>query len=111
MAQEIGQLPILLSLISEGVGVAVAPASIRNVRRAGVAYRRIEEQTPLVDLSLAWRRDDESTVLRAFLETFAEVSRQSGQEAWVMRRCRNSFAGNNSRCTKRTPDPLDGGPG
>lgn len=80
VAQEVGQLPISLSLISEGVGVGLGPASVQKVNRMGVVYRRIEDQTPPVDTSLAWRRDDQSPVLRAFLEMFAEVSRQKGHK-------------------------------
>lgn len=76
VAQEAGGLQILLGLVSEGVGVAVVPAPVRNVGRAGVAYRGIREETPTVGLSLAWRRDDGAPVLRAFLDAFAEVSEQ-----------------------------------
>lgn len=81
VAQETSQLQMSLGLVAAGVGVAVAPARVRNVGRAGVAYREIREETPIVGLSLAWRRDDGSPVLGAFLDTFAEVSERGGLKA------------------------------
>jgi DNA-binding transcriptional LysR family regulator len=54
------------SLVASGAGVAIVPASLRTIRRAGVLYRPLHGQ-PMTQLDMAWRKDAASPVLRAFL--------------------------------------------
>ncbi len=58
----------IVSLVSAGMGLALVPQSVSNLRRPGVEYRALAGPTPLVELGLAWRRDNASPVLRGFLE-------------------------------------------
>jgi DNA-binding transcriptional LysR family regulator len=56
------------ALVEAGLGVSLAPAGIRRVRLAGVAYRRV---TPAArtTVALCHRRDDASPLVAGFLET------------------------------------------
>ncbi|HWT71743.1 MAG TPA: LysR family transcriptional regulator, partial [Oxalicibacterium sp.] len=48
--------------------IALVPQSVSNLKRPGVDYTALSQKTPLVETGLAWRRDNASPVLRAFLE-------------------------------------------
>ena len=67
VVQEAMQLPTVVSLVAAGLGVAVIPASLRNLGRAGVNYRPIRESTPTAELAVAWRAEPPSALLQAFL--------------------------------------------
>jgi DNA-binding transcriptional LysR family regulator len=68
IGQEAIQMQTIVSLVSAGMGLALVPQSVSNLMRPGVEYRALSSPTPLVELGLAWRRDDASPVLRGFLE-------------------------------------------
>jgi DNA-binding transcriptional LysR family regulator len=68
-----GSMQTNLGLVSAGLGVALMPASIRNLRRAGVVYRDLTSPVPHVEMAVAYRRDERSAVLPAFLQTLHEV--------------------------------------
>ncbi|WP_433473265.1 LysR family transcriptional regulator [Spirillospora sp. CA-142024] len=46
------------ALVEAGLGVSLAPESIRRIRLKGVAFRRIEPGGARTRVALAWRRDD-----------------------------------------------------
>ena len=56
------------ALIEAGLGVSLAPASIRRIRLKGVAYRRIEPDTARTTVAIAWRRDDDNPLVSRFLQ-------------------------------------------
>lgn len=56
-----------LSLVAAGGGVALVPASVRALQLRGVVYAELEG-SPQIDLALAWRDEDRSARLRAFLD-------------------------------------------
>jgi DNA-binding transcriptional LysR family regulator len=62
------------SLVASGAGVAIVPASLRAIRRAGVLYRPLHER-PMTRLDVAWRKDAASPVLRAFLAEVQQSAR------------------------------------
>ncbi|MEV4840727.1 LysR family transcriptional regulator [Nonomuraea sp. NPDC049486] len=57
------------ALVEAGLGVSLAPASIRRVRLAGVAFRAITPGTARTRVAAAWRRDDPNPVVANFLAT------------------------------------------
>ncbi|KUP28460.1 LysR family transcriptional regulator [Kocuria rhizophila] len=57
----------MLSLVAAGGGVALVPASVRALQLRGVVYAELEG-SPQIDLALAWRDEDRSARLRAFLD-------------------------------------------
>jgi DNA-binding transcriptional LysR family regulator len=68
IGQEAIQMQTIVSLVSAGMGIALVPQSVSNLRRPGVAYLPLVQATPLVETGLAWRRDNASPVLKGFLE-------------------------------------------
>ncbi|NVD98178.1 LysR family transcriptional regulator [Massilia sp. BJB1822] len=68
IGQEAIQMQTIVSLVSAGMGIALVPQSVSNLRRPGVEYRPLTQPTPLVETGLAWRCDNASPVLRGFLE-------------------------------------------
>jgi DNA-binding transcriptional LysR family regulator len=58
----------IVALVSAGLGVAIVPESIRGLQRAGVVYRRFRERSPRVQTLAVWRRDDDSPILRNFVD-------------------------------------------
>lgn len=68
IGQEAIQMQTIVSLVSAGMGMAIVPQSVGNLRRPGVEYRPLIQSTPLVETGLAWRRDNNSPVLKGFLD-------------------------------------------
>ena len=67
IVQEAIQMQTIISLVSAGLGVALVPASLRNLARAGVRYVEIDDP-PVLETGLAWRKDDETPTLREMLQ-------------------------------------------
>ena len=57
----------IVSLVAGDMGVALVPASLRNLRRRGVIYKPVDGLSPTVELGMVWRRDDPGAVLRSFV--------------------------------------------
>jgi DNA-binding transcriptional LysR family regulator len=68
IGQEAIQMQTIIGLVSAGMGIALVPQSVSNLKRPGVDYKPLANKTPLVETGLAWRRDNASPVLNAFLE-------------------------------------------
>ena len=68
IGQEAIQMQTIVGLVSAGMGIALVPQSVSNLKRPGVEYRALSGKTPRVETGLAWRRDNASPVLRSFLE-------------------------------------------
>jgi DNA-binding transcriptional LysR family regulator len=63
-----------VGLVAAGVGVSLVWECMRNLRRPGVVYRPLAEQTTRLETALAWRLDDPSPVLAAFLALAKEIA-------------------------------------
>jgi DNA-binding transcriptional LysR family regulator len=61
-----------LALVAAEVGVSLVPGSYENVKRPGIVFRPIRPSAR-VTMIAAWRPDDKSSVLRAFLDVLEEV--------------------------------------
>lgn len=68
IGQQAIQMQTIVGLVSAGMGMALVPQSVCNLKRPGVEYRALAAASPLVETGLAWRRDNASPVLRGFLE-------------------------------------------
>ncbi|MCC8391738.1 LysR family transcriptional regulator [Paraburkholderia sp. MMS20-SJTR3] len=68
VGQEAIQMQTIVSLVSAGMGVALVPQSLRNLRRTGVVYRPLSESVPAIETGLVWRTDEVSPVLAGFIE-------------------------------------------
>jgi DNA-binding transcriptional LysR family regulator len=65
-AHEVTETSAALALVAAGLGVTLLPESIRSAPREGVLCKDVEDARH-VGLSLAWRSDDDSPLLREFL--------------------------------------------
>ncbi|MBR7800163.1 LysR family transcriptional regulator [Undibacterium fentianense] len=65
--QEAIQMQTIVALVSAGMGMALVPESMANLKRAGVRYQAMQNPCPTVEIGVAWRRDNPSPVLQAFL--------------------------------------------
>jgi DNA-binding transcriptional LysR family regulator len=83
VVQEASQMQTILSLVAAGIGVALIPASVQNLRNEGVHYKPIRECTPVTGIALAWLRDCNSPVMHHFIAVAREVAR-SGRFLGVM---------------------------
>lgn len=60
----------IISLVSAGLGIALVPASLRNLARAGVRYVELEAP-PMLETGVVWRRDDDTPTLQEMLKLLA----------------------------------------
>ncbi|AOI58245.1 LysR substrate-binding domain-containing protein [Burkholderia diffusa] len=72
IGQEAIQMQTIVSLVSAGMGVALVPQSLRNLRRTGVVYRPLAGDAPVVETGLVWRTGDVSPVLAGFIDVVRE---------------------------------------
>jgi DNA-binding transcriptional LysR family regulator len=68
------QMQTIVSLVAAGIGVALVPATLQNLSRSGLVYKRLTGAPSRIELAVAWRRDDTSPLLRAFLEVVREMT-------------------------------------
>lgn len=68
IGQEAIQMQTIVGLVSAGMGIALVPQSVSNLKRPGVEYCPLDDKTVSIETGLAWRRDNRSPVLRTFLE-------------------------------------------
>ncbi|WP_217476931.1 LysR substrate-binding domain-containing protein [Stutzerimonas stutzeri] len=71
--QQVIEVQTLLSLVRAEFGVSLLPASLEELAPEGVVFRRLAPALPEVPLYIVYRADDESPVLKLFLETLREL--------------------------------------
>ena len=71
VVQEAIQMQTIISLVSAGMGVALAPASLRNLARTGVRYVDLIGPPPALESGLVWRRGDATPTLARLLAVAA----------------------------------------
>lgn len=84
--QEAIQMQTIIGLISAEMGVALVPASLQSLQRAGVVYRPLQSATPQVETAMVWRPDSTSSVLREFLQVVRHYVNQRRNEAAALER-------------------------
>ncbi|MGV2289656.1 LysR family transcriptional regulator [Trinickia sp. YCB016] len=93
IGQEAIQMQTIVSLVSAGMGVALVPQSLRNLRRTGVVYRPLVGAVPVVETGLAWRTAEVSPVLAGFIDIVraqaAAVVDEAGERGGAKRRARS----------------------
>lgn len=67
--------PTTYRMVASGTGIGiVVPPLVITSRPPGIVFRPLREPTPTLDLVAAWRRNDPSSNLRAFLEVIREFA-------------------------------------
>ena len=79
--KDVWLMQTIVGLVAGGLGVALVPASIQNLGRAGVTYKRIKDLSLTVEMGVVWRPDNTSPVMQAFLEVVEEIANQESGEA------------------------------
>ncbi|MFN3583683.1 LysR substrate-binding domain-containing protein [Phenylobacterium sp.] len=74
IVQEAIQMQTIISLVSAEMGLALVPASLRNLARTGVRYVELAGEVPSLETGLVWRRDDLTPTLKRFLEVAMEAT-------------------------------------
>ncbi|MFE1600411.1 LysR family transcriptional regulator [Methylobacterium sp. ID0610] len=69
---EVRELQTALGLVAAGVGVCIVPASVERLRRDGVAYRPLDEETALIPVIMSYRKDDPSPEIGLILDCVRE---------------------------------------
>lgn len=62
-----------IALVSIGYGCSLVPESVTALQTPGVCYRPLTGAPTVSDLTVAYRRNDASPTLKAFLETIADM--------------------------------------
>jgi DNA-binding transcriptional LysR family regulator len=72
VTQEANDMYTLVSLVSAGLGVSIAPLSVQNYRITGAAVRRIP-RLPASEIALAYQRNSRHPAARAFINMALEA--------------------------------------
>lgn len=71
--KEVWLMQTIVGLVAGGMGVALVPASLQNLPRAGVVYRTVRGLSSTVEMGVVWRRDERNPVVRSFLKVVDEI--------------------------------------
>jgi DNA-binding transcriptional LysR family regulator len=75
ITQHARQMQTVVGLVSCGMGFALVPASVRNLKRPGVVYRRVRGKPALVELGLLRLRGTDSALRERFADALASAAR------------------------------------
>ncbi|MGY2084431.1 LysR family transcriptional regulator [Blastococcus sp. SYSU DS0539] len=78
IVQEVSQTATLVSFVAAGFGVALVPQSCHHITVTGAVHRPLKGPPLETDLVMAWRKDDDSPLLRRFLEIVREELQPPG---------------------------------
>ncbi len=67
VVQEVAEMHTAIGLVAAGIGVSLVPASVQSDVRPGLVYRRIATPAPVTALTIVYRRNESSPVVREFL--------------------------------------------
>lgn len=75
---EVRELQTALGLVAAQAGVALVPSGVRQLRRDGVAYRDLDEESATSPIIMSHRRDDASAEIGVILELIRDIYREEG---------------------------------
>lgn len=79
IAQEVGDIPTMIMLVSYGMGVSLVPSSSRNMRVKGVVFRNIAGGGPQLEIALAWNQGIASPIRDGFVNVARSVLADIGE--------------------------------
>lgn len=77
LGREAPQLATVISFVAAELGIALVPASMRQLRAAGVACLPTMDVQASIKLCLAWRRTEPSKAAQSFVFLVREAARRS----------------------------------
>ncbi|MFD7126161.1 MULTISPECIES: LysR family transcriptional regulator [Streptomyces] len=72
VVQQAVEWQTVCALVETGLGVSLAPASIRRIRLKGVAFRRIEPGAARTRVAVAWQKHDKNPLVTHLLATLGQ---------------------------------------
>ncbi len=72
--EHVDSMQTTLGLLAAGMGVSLMPASIQNIQRKGVAYRKVHGSFDPVEMVVAWKQGSRSPVLESFLGVVRQLA-------------------------------------
>jgi DNA-binding transcriptional LysR family regulator len=76
ITQEARQMQTVIGLVSAGMGVALVPSSVRNLKRAGVRYRPLRGKAACIESGILRRRDSDNRVAENFAQVLSSCGKQ-----------------------------------
>ena len=73
IVQQAIQMQTIISLVSAGMGIALVPASLRNLARTGVSYLNLGSTAPLLETGITWRSGDTTPTIERFVSIACEI--------------------------------------
>ncbi|MBV8627859.1 MAG: LysR family transcriptional regulator [Paraburkholderia sp.] len=101
IGQEAIQMQTIVSIVSAGMGVALVPQSLRNLRRTGVVYRPLQESVPAIETGLVWRTGEVSPVLAGFIDIARAHVAKAEAEAQVEAKVRAPVAARRVKAARK----------
>jgi len=68
VVQEAAEMYTLISLVSAGLGIAIAPASIQSHHVENIVVRELREEKSRSEIAIAWNKDHVSATAQLFLK-------------------------------------------
>jgi DNA-binding transcriptional LysR family regulator len=62
------EMQVMLGFVAAGMGISLLPSHVKNFQRTGVIYRQLIPEAPIAGLGIAWKPNNPTPVLLAFLE-------------------------------------------
>jgi DNA-binding transcriptional LysR family regulator len=75
ITQHARQMQTVIGLVSCGMGFALVPSSVRNLKRTGVQYRQLRGKAALVEVGVLRLRTADSALRKNFVEVLREAAR------------------------------------
>ena len=85
ITQEARQMQTVIGLVSAGMGVALVPSSVRNLKRTGVQYRPLRGKPALIESGLLRLRGHDGPLTARFAEVLREAARRAREVTPSMR--------------------------
>jgi DNA-binding transcriptional LysR family regulator len=78
ITQHARQMQTVISLVSCGMGFALVPSSLRNLKRTGVRYRQLRGKAALIELGILRLRNSDTPLRERFVEALRNPARAAG---------------------------------
>lgn len=76
IGMEINLQQTIVNLVGEGLGIAIVPRSMRNMRLATTSFKPLKG-APMIEVVAVWKADNHNPCIA----TFVEAARQAGEQA------------------------------
>jgi len=74
IVQNARQMQTVIGLVSCGMGVALVPASVRNLKRTGVSYRNLRGRPAQIELGVIERRESGNSLGQHFITALRDAA-------------------------------------